>query len=141
MPKDSDSLPDFIQNPEATRDYRSGPSDHKKSSRQFVFEDNARARELFGQFDEHLALIERELAIEAVSRGNEVTLHGDETAIDQAEQVLETLDARLLAGEVIGAADVEGVLRTVTKGQAKITVPENKPAAKPGGAASISTAT
>ena len=42
-----------------------------------TFENNRLASELFGQFDQNLALIEQKLKVDARSRGNTVSLRGD----------------------------------------------------------------
>ena len=71
-----------------------------------MFEDNRRARALFGQFDEHLAIIERDLHLQASTRGNQVTLAGSAVATDQARRVLDMLYGRLESQAEIAAGDV-----------------------------------
>lgn len=78
-----------------------------------VYDDNRLARALFGQFDENVALIERELDVEAVTRGNQLEVHGDPWAIDQVRQVFDHLYARLQKGDELVAGDVEGAVRLV----------------------------
>ena len=75
------------------------------------FSDNHLASLLFGQFDQHLALIEKQLGIEVATRGNEVNLIGEETATTQAQQALDNLYTRLQAGETIEVGDVKGALK------------------------------
>lgn len=75
------------------------------------FEDNTLATQLFGQFDQHLAMLEQQLNIEAIARGNEVNLKGESTAIRQARVALEHLYARIEAGESIEIGDVDGAIR------------------------------
>ena len=75
------------------------------------FNDNKLASQLFGQYDQHLAMLEQQLNIEAVSRGNEVNLKGESTAIRQARIALEHLYARLEAGDGIETGDVDGAIR------------------------------
>ncbi len=75
------------------------------------FNDNALASQLFGQFDQHLAMLEQQLHIEAAARGNEVVLNGESTAIRQAKVALEHLYSRLEKGDDIVAGDVEGAIR------------------------------
>ena len=75
------------------------------------FQDNLLASQLFGQFDQHLAMIEQQLNIEAIARGNEVNLKGESTAIRQARVTLEHLYGRLEAGESIEIGDVDGAIR------------------------------
>lgn len=88
----------------------------KKQSAEFEhialeFKDNKFATQLFGQYDQHLAMLEQQLNIEAVARGNEVNLKGESTAIRQAQVALEHLYARLEAGETIEQGDVDGAIR------------------------------
>lgn len=75
------------------------------------FSDNHLASQLYGQFDQHLAMVEQQLGVEAVSRGNEVNLRGDSTAIRQARIALEHLYHRLEAGDEIVSGDVDGAIR------------------------------
>ena len=75
------------------------------------FNDNTLASQLFGQYDQHLAMLEQHLDIEAVARGNEVNLKGESTAIRQAQVTLEHLYSRLEAGDAIETGDVEGAIR------------------------------
>ncbi|ESR25878.1 Phosphate starvation-inducible ATPase PhoH with RNA binding protein [Lutibaculum baratangense AMV1] len=78
------------------------------------FEDNRLASDLYGQYDQHLALIEQRLGIEATARGNYVSLRGDRDACATAAEVLEGLYQRLLRGEDIGPGDVDGAIRVAT---------------------------
>lgn len=91
-----------------------------------TFDDNSRARDLFGQYDEHLALLERDLNLQAVTRGNKVTLTGSATVIDQARRVLETLYGRLAAGETIESSDVEGVIQNIRTSDAQSKKPSSE---------------
>jgi phosphate starvation-inducible PhoH-like protein len=76
-----------------------------------TFDDNRLARELFGEFDQTLALIEQRLGVDAVARGNEVTLRGSAEAIARARRALDALYHRLEAGDEINPGDVDGVIR------------------------------
>jgi phosphate starvation-inducible PhoH-like protein len=88
-----------------------------------VFDDNQKARSLFGQFDEFLAIIERDLHVEASARGNEVNLRGSTVATDQARRVLDALYTRLDSGVDIQAGDVEGAIRQAIASDAQMTLP------------------
>ena len=46
------------------------------SQLELAFEDNRLAAQLYGDFDQHLALIEQRLAVKATPRGNHVMLKG-----------------------------------------------------------------
>lgn len=88
-----------------------------------VFDDNNKARALFGQYDEFLAIIERDLHLQASARGNEVNLRGSAVATDQARRVLDALYARLDSGEDIQAGDVEGAIRQAIASDAQMILP------------------
>ena len=75
------------------------------------FDDNRLATELFGKFDEHLALVEKMLGIQATARGNEVALAGGEDAVERARIALNHLYDRLKKGDSIDRGDVTGALR------------------------------
>ncbi|MEO0327698.1 MAG: PhoH family protein [Pseudomonadota bacterium] len=75
------------------------------------FNDNQLAPQLFGQFDQHLAMVEQQLHVEAVTRGNQVLLTGDSTTIHQARVALEHLYSCLQAGDEINTGDVDGAIR------------------------------
>ena len=76
-----------------------------------AFDDNRLASVLFGQYGQHLALIERRLGVVADSRGNHVTIEGSRDACEQARRVLEGLYERLKRGDELVAGDVEGAIR------------------------------
>ena len=108
-----------------------------------VFDSNRLAQDLFGEFDQHLAIIERDLHVEAAARGNEVTLKGSQVAIDQARRALDALYARLEDGEPIETGDVEGAVRAAVASDAQMSLPTMKPGEKNGSKvafAAISTA-
>ncbi|MGI9400090.1 MAG: PhoH family protein [Rhizobiaceae bacterium] len=75
------------------------------------FEDNRLATQLFGQFDEHLAMIERQLGIDAVARGNQVDIRGSADGVGQARVALEYLYEQLEKGETLERGDVDGAVR------------------------------
>ncbi len=75
------------------------------------FDDNHLASRLFGQFDQHLAMIEQQLDLEAVARGNEVHLKGESTSVRQARIALEHLYRQLEQGQDVANGDVEGAIR------------------------------
>ncbi|WP_419907412.1 PhoH family protein [Hoeflea sp.] len=93
-----------------------------------TFENNRLASELFGQFDQNLALVEQKLGVDARARGNQVSIQGDETAINQARRALDYLYDRLQEGEEVQTSDVEGALRMAVAADDQLTLPtmENK---------------
>ncbi|MDY8107848.1 PhoH family protein [Fulvimarina sp. 2208YS6-2-32] len=88
-----------------------------------TFEDNRLAGSLFGQFDEHLAVIEQKLKIEAAARGNQVEIKGDAVATEQARRALESLYERLQGGAEIGVKDVEGAVRMAVAEDDQLDLP------------------
>jgi phosphate starvation-inducible PhoH-like protein len=75
------------------------------------FDNNKLATALFGQFDEHLAMLEQQLGIDAVTRGNFVDIRGPAGQARRAKLALEHLYSRLEAGETIERGDVDGAIR------------------------------
>ena len=92
-----------------------------------AFDDNRLAKSLFGQFDQHLALIEQELAVDAVARGNQVTIRGSAEASAQARNALDMLYGRLQKGDEIGPADVDGAIRMAVAADAQMNLPSLEP--------------
>ena len=88
-----------------------------------TFENNRLASELFGQFDQHLALIEQRLKIDARARGNTVTLRGDELATNQARRALDYLYDRLQKGASVDISDVEGAIRMAQAADDQLVLP------------------
>ncbi len=82
------------------------------------FDDNRLVAELFGQYDANLAVLEDRLDIQAVARGNVVTLRGSASSCEIAKQVLEELYGRLGEGETIGPGEIDGALRHAHAGPA-----------------------
>jgi phosphate starvation-inducible PhoH-like protein len=68
---------------------------------------------LLGRNDENLRLLEAELALRIVARGNEITLRGDERQVARGARIMEELLARIGAGLPVQAADVRAVLRVL----------------------------
>jgi phosphate starvation-inducible PhoH-like protein len=76
-----------------------------------TFDDNRLALQLFGQYGQNLALIERRLGVVVDQRGNDVTIEGSRDACEQARRVLEGLYERLKRGDELVSGDVEGAIR------------------------------
>ncbi|WP_331461922.1 PhoH family protein [Roseibium limicola] len=92
-----------------------------------AFEDNRLIGDLFGQFDQNLALIEQKLGIDAIARGNQVTLKGSPAGCSQARTALETLYQRLQQGHEIHPGDVDGALRLAASAEAQLPLPTLEP--------------
>ena len=92
-----------------------------------AFEDNRLIGDLFGQFDQNLALIEQRLGIDAIARGNQVTLKGSQVGCAQARTALEAMYQRLLQGQEIHPGDVDGALRMAAAAEAQLPLPTLEP--------------
>jgi phosphate starvation-inducible protein PhoH and related proteins len=75
------------------------------------FEDNSVLSELYGEGDIHLKKLEKLLHVEAVARGNMLSLSGAERDIVLAESLLMEFYTRLKGGEEISAGAFEAALR------------------------------
>ncbi|WP_246217802.1 PhoH family protein [Jiella pacifica] len=87
------------------------------------FEDNRLASQLFGQFDEHLALIEQKLGVDARARGNKVEIRGEAAAVEQARRALDHLYDRLQGSADIGPKDVDGAVRMAIAQDDQLVLP------------------
>jgi phosphate starvation-inducible PhoH-like protein len=76
-----------------------------------TFDDNRLASLLFGQYGQHLALVERRLGVVAEQRGNQLTIAGSRDGCEQARRVLTGLYERLKGGDELVSGDVEGAIR------------------------------
>jgi phosphate starvation-inducible PhoH-like protein len=86
------------------------------------FDDIRLVRDLLGDYDANLAVLEDRLGVEAVVNGNAVSLRGPESSCATAKSVLEQLYGRLAQGELIGAGEVVGAIRharTVEPGESE----------------------
>ncbi|WP_082733713.1 PhoH family protein [Pseudovibrio hongkongensis] len=88
-----------------------------------AFDDNRLIGDLFGQFDQNLALIEQQLGVEAVARGNQVTIRGHKQGCEQAKLALESLYASLQKGREVLPADVAGAIRMAEASERQLTLP------------------
>ncbi|MGB7243484.1 MAG: PhoH family protein, partial [Sulfitobacter sp.] len=64
-----------------------------------------------GSYDANLALIEKDLGVQIIRRGNQLSVMGDTAAQTDAMRVLHALYARLEGGRTVDAADVDRELR------------------------------
>jgi phosphate starvation-inducible protein PhoH and related proteins len=78
---------------------------------QLEFDDNLLLPLLYGERDQHLDRIERQLGVSLVPRGNRLAIAGPASAIDVARLALSRLYDRLKRGQEIDLAAVEAALR------------------------------
>ncbi|MGI9481308.1 MAG: PhoH family protein [Hyphomicrobiales bacterium] len=76
-----------------------------------TFDDNRLLSNLFGEHDQHLALIEDRLGLQLTPRGNHVSMKGNPEAVESARLVLAELYDRLVDGFEITPGDVDGAVR------------------------------
>ena len=93
------------------------------SQLELAFDDNRLAAQLYGDFDQNLALIEQRLKVSATPRGNHVLLKGAASTVDQARRVLESLYGSLEEGRTVDISDVDGVIRMIQTEDSQLTLP------------------
>ncbi len=76
-----------------------------------AFDDNRLLSLVFGEHDEHIALVEHRLAVVITPRGNRVSIRGVGPARDSAKNVLTQLYLRAKRGLEINRGEVEGAIR------------------------------
>jgi phosphate starvation-inducible PhoH-like protein len=104
-------------------EFREPPAHRDRDHIVVAFDDNRLTQELFGEFDQNLAVIEQRLGVEAVARGNQVTLRGDAEALGQARLALDTLYHRLQSGHAIAPGDVDGAVRMAAASDRQMDLP------------------
>ncbi len=82
---------------------------------QMMFEDNKLLPQLFGERDQHIDRIERELGVSVVSRGNRLAISGPSTRTGAARAALGALYERLQRGMEVDAAAVDAALRLAVR--------------------------
>jgi len=75
------------------------------------FDDNRLLPSLFGQHDEFLARIEKQLGVSVTTRGNRVAIFGPEDAVEVARRALNELYARLKRGLAVDSGEVDAAVR------------------------------
>jgi phosphate starvation-inducible PhoH-like protein len=93
------------------------------SQLELAFDDNRLVAQLYGDFDQNLALIEQRLKVSATPRGNHVMLKGAASAVDQARRVLESLYGSLEEGRAVEISDVDAVIRMIETEDSQLTLP------------------
>ena len=78
---------------------------------QLEFEDNLLLPVLYGERDQHLDRIERQLGVSLIPRGNRLSIAGPASATEIARLVLTRLYERLKRGQDIDTASVEAAIR------------------------------
>ncbi len=90
---------------------------------ELAFENNRLLSQLYGEFDQNLALIEQRLEVQIVPRGNHLMLSGPAGAVELARGVLESLYETLEEGGHIGISDVDALIRMMQTRDAQLILP------------------
>ncbi|MDO8359802.1 MAG: PhoH family protein, partial [Devosia sp.] len=99
------------------------PDNALSSQLELAFEDNRLAAQLYGDFDQNLALIEQRLGVTATPRGNHLMLKGAASAVDQARRVLESLYGLLEEGRSLEVANVDTMIRMIESEDSQLVLP------------------
>jgi phosphate starvation-inducible PhoH-like protein len=99
------------------------PDNALASELELAFEDNRLAAQLYGDFDQNLALIEQRLNVTAAPRGNHLMLKGAASAVDQSRRVLESLYGMLEEGRSLDIANVDTMIRMIEAEDNQLTLP------------------
>jgi phosphate starvation-inducible PhoH-like protein len=83
------------------------------------FPDNRLLIDLCGELDRNIVQIESRLGVEIRRRGNHLALHGPGPEREAAEQVLQSLYARLEQGRTVTPGDIDAALRMTPRGRAQ----------------------
>lgn len=86
------------------------------------FSDNDVVPVLFGEYNDHLQYLEKQLQINISDRGNLLRITGNVDAITKAQIALQSLHTRLRSGELrnITHADIDAELRFLSTGATKV---------------------
>jgi phosphate starvation-inducible protein PhoH and related proteins len=89
-----------------------------------TFDDNSLLAHLVGEHDQHLDRIERRLGVRLTARGNQVSIDGPASSVEQARIVLSTLYDRLRRGMEIDQGEIDAVLRIAPSRHSDTRTPE-----------------
>jgi phosphate starvation-inducible PhoH-like protein len=95
---------------------RAPPSAAQPAAVEREYNDNQLALQLFGAHHSHLSRIEQALDVAIHTRGNRLTVTGDEDACARAGAVLDGLYSRLQQGHPLSLHDVDALLRAARQG-------------------------
>ena len=79
------------------------------------FDDNLLLPLLYGERDQHLDRIERQLGVSVVTRGNRLAISGPASATEAAHLALSQLYERLKRGQEVDLPAVEAAIRPLTR--------------------------
>lgn len=88
--------------------------------RALTFADNRLAQQLYGEYDQHLALVQEALQVRIRSRGNTVEIEGPEGAVERADETLQSLYRSLEQGQSVTPASVRAALKFAASSDARV---------------------
>ncbi len=88
-----------------------------------TYDDNQLASQLYGQFDENIARIEQKLGVDIRSRGNQLSIKGEQHAIEHARRALDYLYDLLSKGQHVARSDVDGAIRMAMAADDQMALP------------------
>ncbi len=102
-----------------------GPTvaDHDPVPVQMVFDENGLLPELFGDRDQNLVHLERQLGVCLTPRGNHLSLSGPASAVARAQAILGNLYDRLKRGQPVDQAEIDAGLRITGARQTQDMLP------------------
>ena len=77
---------------------------------------DSEAAALFGRHDEHLKLVEKELGLKIVARGEDLTLSGSKEAVEQGASLFEQLLVLIRRGAPLHRSEVSYAVRAMRQG-------------------------
>lgn len=86
----------------------------------FELYNNQLVQQLVGASDANLRLIEKILSVEISSFGNQITIRGDQEAIEQAKNAIDVLYHKVSKGIEIGEQEVKAAVRMSEDGPEKV---------------------
>ncbi|MEQ9179608.1 MAG: PhoH family protein [Nitratireductor sp.] len=88
-----------------------------------TFDNNKHASALYGQFDENLARLEKQLSVDIRSKGNQLTIRGAASAAEQARRALDYLYDLAQKGVDLSSSEVDGAVRMAVAADDQLTLP------------------
>ena len=95
------------------------------TSRVLTFAENRLAQQLYGEYDQHLALIQEALGVRIRSRGNQVVIEGPDGAAQRAEEALHALYRMLEQGQLVDSGAVRAALKFAVTGDARVELTDS----------------
>lgn len=82
-------------------------------------QDMSRIHEVFGDFDSNINIIQKEYKVSIYSRDDEIRIKGEENAVDNAQQVINTLVASVEKGEIPTEQSVRYAISMINEGKSE----------------------